>query len=69
VVEYALIEVRFAASLVNAGDDECWGKGAGQVSARALAHRLALRTEPEREVLTTRCSVESIGTVKASNGL
>lgn len=29
------------------------GKGAGQVSARALAYRLAGGTEPDREVLTT----------------
>lgn len=29
------------------------GKGAGQVSARALAYRLAVGTEPLREVLTT----------------
>lgn len=64
------IEVRFAAYLLKAGDDDCWswkgpitnsgqptigkgGKGAGQVSARALAYRLAFGTAPVREVLTT----------------
>lgn len=29
------------------------GKGAGQMSARALAYRLAFGTEPDREVMTT----------------
>jgi hypothetical protein len=64
------IEARFAAYLVKAADDECWGwtgpvtstgqptigkggKGAGQVSARAIAYRLARGTQPSREVLTT----------------
>lgn len=29
------------------------GKGAGQVSARIVAYRLAFGTEPDREILTT----------------
>ncbi|MFO0799729.1 MAG: HNH endonuclease signature motif containing protein [Gemmataceae bacterium] len=64
------IEVRFAAYLVKAGDDDCWGwcgpvtnaghptlgrggKGAGQVSARIVAYRIATGNEPDREVMTT----------------
>jgi hypothetical protein len=61
-------ETRLAAYLVK-GDDECWGwrgptngkgptigrggKGAGQMSARLLAYRLALGNESTCEVVTS----------------